>query len=155
MNQIVEPRPQRLPFAREYGKARLVEPARSGYLFLAAEVDAHPPFLWASRNKRHLIEDCASWCARVARDPGVLELAAFQAILIPPFGDTTFLRLRRNEFHRARFDLALLIETDSVERAVWEHTAGWFQQETGLDNSTVLMPARADLSEYTLINHCR
>jgi hypothetical protein len=215
MNQIVEHRLQRLPFAREYGKARLVEPARSGYLFLAAEVDAHPPFLWASRNKRHLIEDCASWCARVARDPGVLEAAAFQAILIPPFGDTTFLRLRRNEFHRARFDLALLIETDSVERAealrmsplfrafetrvhddarhvytvtasnakrigavdhtrdgvflfnyfyadspaqnlaVWEHTAGWFQQETGLDNSTVLMPARADLSEYTLINHCR
>src|SRR6266850_2149578 len=117
MNQIVEHRLQRLPFAREYGKARLVEPARSGYLFLAAEVDAHPPFLWASRNKRHLIEDCASWCARVARDPGVLEAAAFQAILIPPFGDTTFLRLRRNEFHRARFDLALLIETDSVERA--------------------------------------
>ncbi|HZE60352.1 MAG TPA: hypothetical protein VE085_07325, partial [Burkholderiales bacterium] len=79
MNQIVEHRLQRLPFAREYGKARLVEPARSGYLFLAAEVDAHPPFLWASRNKRHLIEDCASWCARVARDPGVLEAAAFQA----------------------------------------------------------------------------
>ena len=60
------------------------------------KVDAHAPFLWASRNKRHLIEDCASWCARVARDPGVLEAAAFKAILIPPFGDTTFLRLRRN-----------------------------------------------------------
>ena len=29
MNQIVEHRLQRLPFAREYGKARLVEPARS------------------------------------------------------------------------------------------------------------------------------
>ena len=215
MNQIVEHNLQRLPLAQEYRKARLVEPARSGYLLLAAEVDSHPPFLWASRNKRHLIEDCTGWCARITRDPGVLEAAAFQAILIPPFGDTTFLRQRRNEFHRARFDLALLVETDSVERAeglrrsphfrslethvrgaaghvytvtasnakrigavdhardgvflfnyfyadspaqnlaVWEHTAGWFQQETGLDNSTVLMPARADLSEYTLINHCR
>jgi len=215
MNQIVEHNLQRLPLAQEYRKARLVEPARSGYLLLAAEVDSHPPFLWASRNKRRLIEDCAGWCARITRDPGVLEAAAFQAILIPPFGDTTFLRQRRNEFHRARFDLALLIETDSVERAeglrrsphfrslethvrgaaghvytvtasnakrigavdhardgvflfnyfyadspaqnlaAWEQTAGWYQQETGLDNASVLMPTRADRSEYTLIDHCR
>ena len=76
MNQIVEHNLQRLPFAQEYRKARLVEPARSGYLFLAAEVDTHPAFLWASRNKRHLIEDCTGWCARIARDPGVLEAAA-------------------------------------------------------------------------------
>ncbi len=57
MNQIVEHNLQRLPLAQEYRKARLVEPARSGYLLLAAEVDSHPPFLWASRNKRRLIED--------------------------------------------------------------------------------------------------
>src|SRR5437879_6701543 len=128
MNQIVERNLQRLPLAREYSKARLVKPARSGYLFLAAEVDAHPPFLWASRNKRRLIEDCAGWCARIARDPGVLEAAAFQAILIPPFGDTTFLHRRRNEFHRARFDLALLVETDSVERAEGLRTSPLFQE---------------------------
>src|SRR5947207_10384685 len=127
MNQIVERNLQRLPLAREYSKARLGKPARSGYLFLAAEVDAHPPFLWASRNKRRLIEDCAGWCARIARDPGVLEAAAFQAILIPPFGDTTFLHRRRNEFHRARFDLALLVETDSVERAEGLRTSPLFR----------------------------
>src|SRR5205814_10310855 len=98
-------------------RARLVGPARSGYVRLAWEVDSHRAYLGASRNRRHLIEDCTGWCARITRDPGVLEAAAFQAILIPPFGDTTFLRQRRNEFHRARFDLALLIETDSVERA--------------------------------------
>ncbi|HZO46206.1 MAG TPA: hypothetical protein VFB68_09960, partial [Xanthobacteraceae bacterium] len=33
--------------------------------------------------------------------------------------------------------------------------AGWFQKETGLDNSTVLTPIEPDLSQYTLINHCR
>jgi hypothetical protein len=46
---------------------------------------------------------------------------------------------------------------DSVERnlAVWNYTAGWFQAETGLDNSTVLRPAEYSPSHYTLINHCR
>jgi hypothetical protein len=39
--------------------------------------------------------------------------------------------------------------------AVWHYTAGWFQQETGLDNSTVLLPTNGRTSEYTLINHCR
>lgn len=39
--------------------------------------------------------------------------------------------------------------------AVWEFTAGWFQQETGLDNSTVLLPVNREESLYTIINHCR
>jgi hypothetical protein len=39
--------------------------------------------------------------------------------------------------------------------AVWEYTAGWFQQETGLDNSTVLLPCDSKSSRYKIINHCR
>jgi hypothetical protein len=39
--------------------------------------------------------------------------------------------------------------------AVWEYTAGWFQQETGLDNSTVLLPSDGEPSGYNIINHCR
>jgi len=39
--------------------------------------------------------------------------------------------------------------------AVWEYTAGWFQQETGLDNSTVLLPRDGERSEYNIMNHCR
>ncbi len=39
--------------------------------------------------------------------------------------------------------------------AVWEYTAGWFQQETGLDNSTVLLPEPGQAGEYSIINHCR
>ncbi len=35
----------------------------------------------------------------------------------------------------------------------WEDTAGWWEQETGLDNSTVLLPSGD--SKYNLINHCR
>lgn len=37
---------------------------------------------------------------------------------------------------------------------VWQHTAGWFQDETGLTNSTVLQPLSDDTG-YTVINHCR
>ena len=45
---------------------------------------------------------------------------------------------------------------DTAENlAVWEYTAGWFQQETGLDNSTLMLPAHADDSDYNVINHCR
>lgn len=46
---------------------------------------------------------------------------------------------------------------DSTEQNldVWEYTAGWFQQETGLDNSTVLLPEYPEDSQYSIINHCR
>jgi hypothetical protein len=39
--------------------------------------------------------------------------------------------------------------------AVWEYTAGWFGQETGLDNSPVLLPRDGERSEYNIMNHCR
>lgn len=39
----------------------------------------------------------------------------------------------------------------------WSDTAGWFQDQTGLDNSTVLRPLHpAPLAGgYCLVNHCR
>jgi hypothetical protein len=37
----------------------------------------------------------------------------------------------------------------------WQYTAGWFQDETGLGNSTVLRSVHADASPYTLVNHAR
>lgn len=39
--------------------------------------------------------------------------------------------------------------------AVWEDTAGWWGQETGLNNSTVLLPREGEDSNYNIINHCR
>ncbi len=41
-----------------FPRVDLVEPASSGYLHLAAEVDGRPPFLPNSRRKRELIERC-------------------------------------------------------------------------------------------------
>lgn len=46
---------------------------------------------------------------------------------------------------------------DSLELnlKVWNYTAGWFQDQTSLDNSTVLLPNDASAIPYTIINHCR
>ncbi len=38
---------------------------------------------------------------------------------------------------------------------IWEYTAGWFTDQTGLDNSTLLHPDDASPVDYTVINHCR
>lgn len=38
---------------------------------------------------------------------------------------------------------------------VWEYTAGWFQEETKLDNSTLLFPFEEENAQYSIINHCR
>ena len=38
---------------------------------------------------------------------------------------------------------------------IWEYTAGWFEDRTGLDNSELLVPEAGQGSEYGLINHCR
>lgn len=46
---------------------------------------------------------------------------------------------------------------DKVEQnlAVWNYTAGWFEQETQLNNSTLLLPNPDEKSDYTIVNHCR
>ena len=37
----------------------------------------------------------------------------------------------------------------------WQYTAGWFQDQTGLDNSTVLQPVESSDTPFSLVNHCR
>ena len=197
-----------------FPRVSLVNPAPSVYLHIAAEVDGRPPFLWNSAGKKRLIADCKRWCERLKQEPGVVSAVVFDALLIAP-GRGGFIEKRRDQVHVARFDLAVLIETedaevarriethaayremeqairsaasythaiaatnvkrigpvdhdkqgvflfnyffaDSTEQnlAVWEYTAGWFQKETGLDNSTVLLPIEAQGSRYNIINHCR
>src|SRR5262245_34204673 len=107
---------QLLPLDEEPAKASLIQPAGSGYVLLAAEVDAHP-LLWPSRTKRYLVDECLRWCETALRAPGVLEAVTFNAVLFPPIGEPGFLRRRRDQYHRARFDLVVLVETDSVQHA--------------------------------------
>jgi hypothetical protein len=51
-----------------------------------------------------------------------------------------------NYFFADRTDLNL---------AAWQYTAGWFRDQTGLDNSTVLLPDASSEPSYKLINHAR
>jgi hypothetical protein len=154
-------------------------------------------------------------CEQLEKEPGVRRAVVFRAILRPPVRRSQFLQSRRREVPIARFDMAIMIETESLaaaeavkgsatfaalERrvretahavhtmlatnvkrmgavdtahggvflinyffadrgdqnlAVWEYTAGWFQDQTGLDNSCVLQPVRPSSYPYTLVNFCR
>jgi hypothetical protein len=39
--------------------------------------------------------------------------------------------------------------------ALWDYLAGWYQAETGMDNSTLLAPLDGEKSDYVVINHAR
>lgn len=47
--------------------------------------------------------------------------------------------------------------SDSLEQNldVWEYTAGWFQDQTGLDNSVLMVPNPSEDQPYTVVNHAR
>jgi hypothetical protein len=162
-----------------------------------------------------LIADCKRLCEHLRQTTGIRDATVFRALLAPPGGRGPYVRRRGASIHLARFDVVILIETESVKAAedlrddpvyreldarvrdvaryvyattatnvkrigpvdhsrdgvflfnyfvadrpsqniaVWHYTAGWFQQETGLNNSTVLLPERPGKSGYTIINHCR
>jgi hypothetical protein len=198
---------------KAFPKARLVEPATSGYLLLAAEVDRRPMLLPNSRRKRSLLQRIRGLLAQLRKDPRVIEANAFDGIFSPVERGAV---LREHpEVPIARFDLAVIIETTSLDTAAelekdrfllelraaleaesdhtyrlrannvrsmgpvdhgrdgvflinyfyagrtdlnlaaWQYTAGWFWDQTGLDNSTVLLPEETTEPRYRLVNHAR
>lgn len=46
---------------------------------------------------------------------------------------------------------------DNVDQnlGIWEYTAGWFEDQTGLHNSTLLRTQEDGSRLYSVINHCR
>ena len=66
-------------------------------------------------------------------------------------------RINKVDHNRQGVFLFNYFFADKLEQniGVWEYTAGWFEQETKLDNSTVLLPTDPKQSQYTIINHCR
>lgn len=199
-----------------YPKVTLIDPAPSGYLLLAAEIDHRPPFGFfiESAGKRRVLNRMKSFADDMRGKPGVREATVFNAIIVPP-GKGELLKERPNA-KVARYDAVILVEFDTpadaetfaagqnwqslvedvkkdAEKtttvrasngrrigpvdhsrqgiflfnyffaddraqnlAVWEYTAGWFEDQTGLDNSTLLLPAQSnDAVPYSVINHCR
>ena len=97
-----------------FPKVKLVDPASSGYIHIAAEVNRRPPFLPNSRRKRKLIAKCKRLCRQLEADPSVVSAVVFDAFLIPP-GRGEFIKERPGKVYVARFDLVVLIETTSPE----------------------------------------
>ncbi|MCR9141043.1 MAG: hypothetical protein NXI24_02140 [bacterium] len=200
----------------QYPRAPLVEPNRSGYIHVGIEVDRSrlPFFLFTSNAKKTILARAKSFAESLAGRSEVKAANVFRAVVRPPVNQP-YLEAVSDRFHVARYDVAVLIETqdagaarairDSQEfrdfqdfindlakfvhvvvtenarriaevdksrpgvflfnyffserpedlLAVWEYTAGWFIKETGLDNSTLMIPAAGEASEYGVINHCR
>lgn len=206
----------------KYPKARLIEPTTFGYVHLAAEVSPLPippqrlPFLPDKREKTALLDELKTLGHRIERLDPVRKVTVFEAVAIPPtprFG--SHVGERAESVRAARFDVAILVETESPEDArevqespeyldlvevleagarstrvtlarnakrigdvdesrdglflfnhfvaddteammeLWEYLAGWYQEETGLDNSVLLAPLESQEEGYAAINHAR
>ncbi|MGH3273438.1 MAG: hypothetical protein ACRDNZ_03825 [Streptosporangiaceae bacterium] len=189
----------------------LFRPApQAGYLYLAAAVapPAGPPFVRHDARRAALLARLKQRGHQLTELPEVEAVSVFRAILVPPAG--------RGARHPARYDVAVLIETDSpasldavraapayqqmlatlqarardvnvmaasclryigpvdhskqglflfnhfeapdadtgVVTGLWEHLAGWYVAETGLDNSELLAPI-GDHADYVFVNHAR
>lgn len=204
----------RLPeMEQRFGRVSLTAPVGSGFIHLAVELDRARHGWFARARTRALVNAWKSFCERLRCDPGVNDARVFRRLLSPP-GRSKGLPVFGGA-QRLRYDVVILIETDSVDDAqrlvqsarfheleasvrasamrsdrtiarnvkrigpvdhtrqgvflfnyffaedtaqnlaVWEYTAGWFERETELHNSTVLLPLAGSEAPYTLVNHCR
>jgi hypothetical protein len=69
-----------------FPRVKLAEPLPSGFVHVAAEVDARPPFLPNSRTKRQLLACCKEWCRQLEDEPEVLDAVVFDALVATPVG---------------------------------------------------------------------
>jgi hypothetical protein len=46
-------------------------------------------------------------------------------------------------------------EDPALALELWDYLAGWYEAETGLENSTLLAPLAGEPSDFVLINHAR
>ncbi|MEU9040939.1 MULTISPECIES: hypothetical protein [unclassified Kitasatospora] len=194
----------------KYPRARLADPPPYGYLHLAAAVapPTGPPFVRADPARSALLDRLKPSAAALRTRPEVRRVTVYRAVVLPPPGGYA----AQQRFHRAAYDVAVLIETDTpddlgtvaesepyrnltaalgtatdlhVMRArcarsigdvdksraglflfnhfvaedrdvafeLWDHLAGWYARETGLDNSTLLEPLGP--ADYVFVNHAR
>jgi hypothetical protein len=150
---------------RRFPQAKLVEPTTSGYLLVAAEVDRRPMFLPNSRTKRLLLHRVDRLLSILEDDERVLERPWTELVdTIEAAGRRSY-RLRAHNVrrmgpvdhqHQGVF-LFNYFYADRTDRnlAAWQYTAGWFRDQTGLDNSTVLLPDATSEPRYRLVNHAR
>lgn len=95
---------------------RLQEPDSGGFVLLAGTVAVRQPFL-PSRRRRELIAAMTPGVAKLARQPHVRQADLFEARLVAPGMGHDLLEKRGGKVTPARFDVVLLVQTDSPESA--------------------------------------
>src|SRR5215211_4365492 len=153
--RIVNPDPK-------YSTVTLIPPATLGYVHLAAEVRPPPPpgpVIRTPRQKAELIGGLKVLARQLEPVAGVEKVTIYTAtVMAPPSG---YVRQHKDQVRPARFDIVVLVETTApgdareVVVALWDYLGGWYQTETGLDNSTLLAPLEDEASDYVVINHAR
>ena len=105
----------------QYEKAALIEPNNKGYIHIAAEVDGKPlPLKPKSKVKKTLIQKAKATLKRLEDHPSVSAAHMLSAIVFPPGirEEAAFIRKLKKVPRRARFDLAVHIETTNPHEAV-------------------------------------
>ncbi len=103
----------------KFKKVSLVEPSKSFYLHIAAEIDysPFPFFLTTSAKKKSIIWQSKEWCGQLETEEGVISAVVFKATLIPP-GKGKFLKERLDTVQLAKYDFAILIEVSSADKLI-------------------------------------
>lgn len=103
----------------KFKKVSLVEPSKSFYLHIAAEIDysPFPFFLTTSMKKKSIIWQSKEWCGQLETEEGVISAVVFKATLIPP-GKGKFLKERLDTVQLAKYDFAILIEVSSADKII-------------------------------------
>ncbi|HLI41577.1 MAG TPA: hypothetical protein VKV35_08025 [Streptosporangiaceae bacterium] len=106
---IVNPHPK-------YPRVGLIEPPPTGYLHLAAMVEptaGRTPFPRRSPRKAALLAELKALAAGLQRLDAVSKATVYRAVLVPPAGSDA----QRMASHPARYDVAVLVETATVDAA--------------------------------------
>ena len=103
-----------------WAKATLVDPLPCGYATMHFEVDrASLPFghaLWDSEKKVRVLDQLTQFAARLKTEPGVNNAWVLKTLLTPPGRGVAYLQARP-QLLTAKFDVVLLVECESPERA--------------------------------------
>lgn len=136
-------------------KALVIPPGRGRYL------EQRPDVKPARFDVAVLIECETPQAARALRGSGfVAQMEADMRAVARDMGVITASNVKRIgpvDHSKDGVFLFNYFVADTLEQnlGVWEYTAGWFQDQTGLDNSTVLLPDPGADTSSTIINHCR
>ncbi|MFI9361936.1 hypothetical protein ACIG5E_12875 [Kitasatospora sp. NPDC053057] len=97
----------------KYPRARLVDPPPYGYLHLAAAVapPGGPPLVRADPARSALLDRLKPLAAALRTQPAVRRATVYRALMVPPPGGYA----AQTRFHPARFDVAVLVETETPD----------------------------------------